>query len=311
MTETVSADDVEGARGSWPAAFLDLQSEGLTEQERDGLLTWYVKTHGVNGNLDLLKFVLLLVEFSPNALKGYWRYVTCATDGSGEVPLPPVVFALLYLHYYVVVGYANGIIYEMVTVRKWGGDKAQVIEALNWAFLEAGPRGLNAAAELSFDYLRDWDDDPGTATWPAGWSRDTQLLASGLDFATDSLTTAELESLYAWHQRVHGTVPASVQLLATHHPKALKARRNRYEHALGRALPVQMGPLCTLHVALIRANAVAVELSARECLAFGVSADEMLQVAEFAWIYGGQTAMDVGAPVLRDVLDAPRGGDRG
>ena len=52
-----------------------------------------------------------------------------------------------------------------------------------------------------------------------------------------------------WHQRMHGVVPRHVELFGRLHPEAYKVQRIRYEKSIGKAMPAQLAPLMTLHLA--------------------------------------------------------------
>ena len=161
-----------------------------------------------------------------------------------------MTYALLNTHSYTAMAYASGVVYEYIACRYQGASKALVLDILNYAYISAGPRGMNAAAEGE-QFLRDWADEPEIATiaWPEGWAPDPSAFAAGIDYTSPDLSDAEVRCITEWHERMNGVVPGRVELFARLHPRAFKLLRIRYERAIGSVIPAQLVPLCTLHLA--------------------------------------------------------------
>lgn len=227
----------------------------VSEDERASLAEWYAVTHEMDtgsSELALTGFVDFWLRERPDVLKAYRRSIE-ATCGFGDA-LPAGAVGLIFLHQYTMVAYESGVLYEVIASRVWGASRAQVIETLALAFLHGGPHGMSVATRSAGSYLAEWqvDGDESTIDWPSGWSFDESMLRSGVDFSVMELTDSDLRSLKAWHERMEGEVPAYVDFLAERNPQALKAFRQRFEHAIRGALPIQMVALFLLHTAAVR-----------------------------------------------------------
>ena len=225
--------------------------DSFTPEERANLLAWYNETHG-DGGIELVPFAPFLMDNLPAAFKLSRRHLVAIAKPQDGIRLPDVATILFYLHTYAAYANPRGIVYEIINAREAGATKAMVLDVLNYAYLSAGPRGMNAAAEHSGEYLRQWPaDEPAKKDirWPDGWAADPTALHSGIDLNSAELTDHEVRVISAWHQRMHGVVPRHVELFAKLHPEAYKIQRIRYEKSLGKTMPAQLAPLMTLHLA--------------------------------------------------------------
>jgi hypothetical protein len=225
----------------------------FTAEEESTLLDWYRNTHG-RGDLDLVMFVPFLIENLPAAYKLVRRSTEAAMQARDGVQLPPIAYLLSALHCHVAIAFTNGILYELIAAKQVGATRALVLDVLNYAYLSAGPYGMNATAALSNEYLRDWQDDPAAEplVWPQGWAPDAAAFRSGIDYSTPDLTDAEVRRISAGNQRHFGAIPRSVELFSRLHPEAYKLHRIRYEQAIGDVMPAQLAPLMTLQLATLR-----------------------------------------------------------
>jgi hypothetical protein len=285
---------------------LDRSSRDLiSTAEADGLFRWYAETHG-EGNLDLARFVPLLVEQRPGAFKRY-RTNSEVVRGAGE-GLPLFAVALLFLHSYVVIADERGAFYEVIAARAWGALKVEVLDTIEFAFLQAGAVGVNALAALSERYLHDWpDDEPRqdeTAAWPDGWTPAAAgAHEAGLNYDTPGLSATEQQRLYDWYQRQGRPIPLHVRFLAQHHPHALKTQRDRYEHARTNSeLPEQLYPLLQLHTATIRGQAETIHSAALEARELGVTKTQVLEALLFAFLYSNDEIKDLATKQLEPLL---------
>jgi alkylhydroperoxidase/carboxymuconolactone decarboxylase family protein YurZ len=288
---------------------LDWTTE-LTAEDWDALVTHYNKTHGI-GNLELVRFLPFMRELKPDSVKRYLLWSKTVPSGLGLVhPLPAVpVMALLMVHFYCVIRYHEGVLYEIIAARDGGASRSEVADVLSLAWLHAGPAGMNATARAADLYMRLWNPlDEGASTWPAGWAVDAEAFRSGVDFSQQSeqeaISEAEIAAIRDWYVRVHGEVPAHVTFLAAHYPLALKAFRARYENATGGSLPKQMVAICQLHLAASLGSPDALHRSLRMAKHFGVRKDHVVQVLAMTQVYNGDFTLEMQLKGLDGLLDA-------
>ena len=272
----------------------------LTAEERETVARWYAEFHG-DGDLNLAPFVPFWLRHDEQVLKRYRRWTTSATQEG----LSSAAGALIFLHHYTMIGSERGALYEVVGARKWGIAKAQVLETLDVAFLNAGPAVMAAAAAATDDYLAAWttDDEVDPSVWPDGWSPDPAAFASGLDFTTRTLTESERAGLEDWYLTHQGEVPDYVGFLARHDPGGLKAYRDRYEHVT-RTLPKQMIPLMTLFTAAVDGRSGALRRAAHQARHYGVTRGQLLLVLARVFGYAGDFTMEQATTTLGPLVDA-------
>ncbi len=275
--------------------------ETVTQEEWQKLKKWYEDCHGI-GNLDLVKFMPFLVEHRPDALKRYRRFNESWTKIDGG--LPPASFGCYWLHYYTRLGYAKGVLYIIIAARHWGVSKSAVKDLLALAFVMSGPLGPNAWGDIAEEYMRAWPDDAPSNTdlWPAHWTYDPSVLASGIDLKKDGMTAEEMKKLEEWHLKWQGEVPSYVPFLGKHLPQILKTYRNRFERALTGALPVPIVPLVQLHLAAIEGRPGMRRL-ATHAKALGATKAHVLQALSLAFLYIPDGGMEKVTESLSDVLD--------
>jgi hypothetical protein len=247
--------------------------------EREALLDWYREAHGT-GDLSLVKFAPFLIDHLPAEFKLSRRHLSSIPQPRHGVALPDAALILCYLHSYTATSYTEGILYQIISARHLGASKALVMDVLRYAYLSAGPRGMNAVADRSEEYLREWEDDEPPAKaidWPPGWAPDPGAFRSGIDFATTDLTADEVLAISHWHQRMHGMVPRHVELLARLHPQAYKLQRMRYELSVGAVVPAQLVPLLTLHLATMRLQPMVMRQAAHQARVLGARRHHVVQ----------------------------------
>ncbi len=286
------------------AAFLDpgfdFSSSELTEGEASRYLAWCARVHG-EGNLDLVPFAEFFVEYDPQGLKRLRRH-------TGVLQLPISAAVLMWAHTYAVMGFAKGIIYEVIAARELGVTKAEVVDVLRIAGYYGGPFALNATGELTLPYLRAWDEASDTPTvWPAEWTLDSDALRTGIAHETDELMDGELDQVRAWYERVHGGMPRSLELAAATNPGAFKMSRVRFELLAGRHIPVELVALVSLHTAVAcrwRSNLRrAVELA----LFLGIERDIIETTIHWGSVVGGEWALDEAFDAVADLVNRQRG----
>jgi hypothetical protein len=220
-----------------------------------------------------------------------------------------VAGALVMLHYYVVIRYPQGIIYEINGPRAQGLKKSEAGDIIALAWLSGGPFAINSAAAAAYDYLKEWDDsDAAGWQWPAGWSHDAEAFASGVDFsaATDAneISPEDLAKIKDWHLRVEGDVPQYVTFLAKHYPLALKTFRARMERTVGfGSLPKEFVALCWVHLAASWWRPEALHRAIHMARYFGVKKDHVLQILALTHVYQGHVGMDAVIQAIGDEFD--------
>jgi hypothetical protein len=275
-----------------PMPNLDLTTNTWTDQERADAVRWYELAHGT-GDTRFAQFVPFSIDYNPAGFKRYRAMVPALT---GAVPR-----GLFLVHLYAAITNPQGALYEVVASRINGNfTKRQIIEALNYGFWTGGPQGINAVAEHVGPYLASWEDDrDNVITWPEGWRVDPDAFRSGIDHTTIGFTDDELAALKEWHRRMSGEVPRFVDLWARLRGPAYKANRARFEVTPGQTLPVQVFPLMSMHLAAYQERIPALRQALLYCRALGVKLEQVVEVMDLAFIYGGEAKM---AAVLTDEI---------
>jgi hypothetical protein len=266
--------------------------DDFTREERDAVVSWYNRYHG-DGNLDLAAFVPFWVDNDPGVFRRFKRWVESQHDHPGR--LSSAATQLILMHNYTIIGYQQGALYELIGARMTGASKAQVLEALSFAWLQTGPPGMTPVAEICMDYVKDWTDEPPAdqaRLWPEGWSPDPSAFASGLDFSVQGITESEITSLKDWYLRNFGEIPQYVGYLAEHNPDGLKAYRARYEFSARGALPKQMFPLCSFFTAAYHANPRAMRWAAHQALLLGATKEHISALVCLVMVYAADLNMD-------------------
>jgi hypothetical protein len=182
---------------------LDFSRDTIEPDEAEALLKWYVESHG-EGNVDLTSFVPFLIAQRPAALKRYRAYAQAIHESSG---LPQLAIALMFLHYYALIGNHNGV-------------------------LEGGPFSINTAADSSWEYLNAWSEDDEREVadpWPAGWepSPDEARSLRWSD-SCESFLAARAprlhETLAARYDQTHGTSSLPTRFIPLLHLHAAAIR---------------------------------------------------------------------------------------
>lgn len=283
---------------------LDWTSEGFSEEEKQALLSWYEENHEAE-HTSLSRFPAFWIEHDPGGFKRYRRHMIEIDQPRDGIVLPQAAHLLMYLGLYTVFANEKGILYLVINARTLGATRAEVKDAFRVSALSAGPFGINAAAELADRYLREWPDDsaePGIE-WPSHWAPDPDALKSGIDHSTNEMSAADLEALRGWYERVHGSVPRFVELLAEDHPVALKTQRIRLEASLGETLPAQMAPLTWLLLAAQRQWPSSILRAGQMARHLGVRRHEAIETLFWAGVYGGEATMEVAVDALDPVLE--------
>lgn len=277
-----------------------LYNPDVTSQEEiDTYRAFYARTKG--HSLPAFEFWL---ETRPDVLKRYRANFVRETTSVEEKSrgLAPV---LALLHYYSVVGFEDGILYEIKLAQSLGATRGECLDTIAFAFINGNPMGNDAVSKSSLGFMRDWKDGDAPIRadrWPAEWSFDRDAFKSGIDFSTPEASARDMEALQDWYQTQLGEVPKYVLFLARHRPNYLKAFRNRFEHALRDGLPKEMVPFMLLNLNVSRGFKDGIREAVLLGRKFGLTQPQLVDAICWAY-YGGMDGISVAQEAAGDLLD--------
>jgi hypothetical protein len=211
------------------------------------------------------------------------------------------------LHYYTIIGYQEGALYEIRQARIQGASKGQVLDTLAVAYTHAHAFGMNRTAEVARQYFADWtEDEPdGSEAFPEGWAFDPGAFKTGMDFSQPDLSPDERRMLEDWYLAHGGEIPKYVTFLADHRPSLLKAHRNRYENAAKNGLPKEMVPYLLLYFNVVRGNREGIREQVLLMKSFRVEKDYIVGcMCRAMTSYGGPDAISIAADAAGDLVDS-------
>jgi hypothetical protein len=175
------------------------------------------------------------------------------TGSETENAVQLTITSFQHLPMYILYGWETGIYNEFRHLQSRGLSKAQLMELVMFAQLQAGMRGLQLVNNAVGRYLPDWSDGPGEVPLPAGWAADPEAFKAGLDLSTRALTNADRANVSAWFERTIGYVPDSVSFATTYHPEFYKWHRARWE-IIFQKLPKQTAPYVMIRQHMLTGN---------------------------------------------------------
>ncbi len=276
---------------------LDVSNPDVTTQEEiDNFRAFYKRTK--NEVMPAHEFWL---EFRPDVLKRQRGRVRLnRVGGEGARQLPHI---LGYVHLYTVLGFEDGIRYEVELSRSYGASRAEILDTLAIAYLHAGPLGIRYVQSGAGQILRDYQDPEPSDRYPAGWSFDPKAFDSGIDWSVPEATGQDMDRVRDWYRRTLGEIPPYVAFMADHQPDLLKAYRNRLEHAIRDALPKQMVPYMWIQYNVARACAEGIREAVLLGRAFGMTRGQMVEAIGWGMSYGGPGGYSTAIQAAGDVLD--------
>jgi len=284
----MSATDPEGG--------LDLSRlDSWTEEEAERFDDFYQRTKD-----GMMAGHAFWIAQDPGVLKRYRLYAI--EMNAEENRAHPAVAVLSWLHLYAILGFEDGIAYQIVNARSRGdADRRTVLAVLEAAFLHSGPWGAGVVAKAAGPLIETLPDGD-TTSWPPGWRIDPEAFATELDFSRPELAEDELARIEDWYRRICGFVPRHVTFLARHRPEALKAYRSRFEHA-ARSLPKQLLPLLQLQWQVVRGSATGIREAV--ALARGLEApkSQAVDCVTRAMLYASPAAVTLVDEVAGDLFD--------
>ena len=271
-----------------------------TQEEIDTFRAFYARTKGYS--LPAFEFWL---DLRPDVLKRY-RANYRREVSSQEEKSRPIPHVMAMLHYYVIVGYGQGVLYELKLAQSEGAARGECLDAMAFAFFNAGPMGMDAAGATSLEFMKNWKDGDFALApnrWPPGWSFDRDAFRSGMDFAAPEASRHDLQAVQDWYQARLGEVPRYVQFLVKHRPNFLKALRNRYESALRDGLPKEMVPYMMLFYNMIRGHKEGMREAVLLGRSFSMTQAQLTDAILWASYYGGMDGIGVAEEAVGDLLD--------
>jgi hypothetical protein len=274
---------------------LDVSNPDVTTPEE--IASYRAEYTGSNkGLIESFEFWL---EFRPDVLKRHkarTRHFSSLTE-----PTSHVVQILTAIHQYTIMGFREGVAYEIRLAQNLGATRADILDTLSVAFIHSGHRGMYAANAYA-DYLRSYEDPEPTERFPADWSVEPHAFDSGMDFSTRDASEQDMEHLRGWYRETIGEVPAHVEFLARHRPSLIKAYRDRYEHAIRDSLPKQMLPYLLLNYNVVRGFRGGIRENVLLGKAMGMRREQLLDAICFAVLHAGINALDVAHEAAGDLL---------
>jgi hypothetical protein len=278
---------------------LDLDNlDVVTDAEISSFRSSYKTSHGAI--LDAYEFWL---DFDPGVVKSH--RIQARYSSSEEGRSQPLHGTLGFLHLYTVMGYENGIRYEILHARSLGATKSAILQTLELAFVHSGPRGIDATRSASRGILDDCDDtgDEMSTLFPPGWAPEPGKFEFDLDMTTAALSKGELEAIQSWYVETTGEVPPHVDFLANGRPGLLKAYLYRVGRAMRGPLPAQILPFVLLQMHVARANPAGIRESALLGRGLGMTPDQLYEAAAWGTMYGGPSSLSIATDVANSVFD--------
>jgi hypothetical protein len=209
--------------------------------------------------------------------------------------------SLQHLPMYILYGWETGIYNEFRHLRFRGLSRAQLMELVMFAQLQAGMRGLQLVYNGASRLLVDLPDTEGPAPFPRGWTPDPGAFKAGLDLSVRELTTADGAAITAWHERTLGYVPSSVVFAMKYHPEFYKWHRARWE-VIFQTLPKQVAPYIMLRQHMLTGNEDALREAVLLGKAWGVSKEWTVHGLMVSAFYTGFEGLYFAHNAVQDVL---------
>jgi hypothetical protein len=227
------------------------------------------------------------------------RLELSGTETSNPVQL--TITSFQHLPMYILYGWETGIYNEFRHLQSRGLSKAQLMELVMFAQLQAGIRGLQLVYNAVGKYLPDWRDGPGEVPLPAGWAADPDAFKASLDLSTRSLTAADRTNIVTWYERTIGYVPNSAQFAMTYHPEFYKWHRARWE-VIFQTLPKQTAPYIMIRQHMLTNNRDALREAVALGKAWGITREWMALGFATTAYYTGFEALHTAYDAVHDIL---------
>jgi hypothetical protein len=223
------------------------------------------------------------------------------TESNNAVQL--TITSFQHLPMYILYGWETGIYNEFRHLQSRGLSRAQLMELVMFAQLQAGMRGLQLVYNAVGRYLPDWREGPGEVPLPAGWAADPQAFLTGLDLSTRELTAQDRTRVTDWYEGLIGFVPSSVKFAMTYHPEFYKWQRARWE-IIFQKLPKQTAPYVMIRQHLLTGNVEALREAVLLGKAWGITREWLVHGFVVSAYYTGFEALSRAYPAVADILEA-------
>jgi hypothetical protein len=227
------------------------------------------------------------------------RLEQTGTETSNPVQL--TVTSFQHLPMYILYGWETGIYNEFRHLQSRGLSKAQLMELVMFAQMQAGMRGLQHVYNAVGRYLPDWRDGPGAVPLPEGWAADPEAFAAGLDLSVRELTARDTERITTWYESTIGYLPNSVKFAMTYHPEFYKWHRARWE-IIFQKLPKQTAPYVMLRQHMLTGNMEALREAVLLGKAWGISREWLVHGLAVTAYYTGFEALSRAHLAVADIL---------
>jgi hypothetical protein len=252
---------------------------------------------------------LIMLEHRPDYAKAFYdaipsfrnRLRETGEEESDAVEL--IAESLQHLPMYILYGWETGIYNEFRHLRFRGLSKAQLMELVMFAQLQAGMRGLQLVYNSVSRFLVDLPEPEQPPVFPKGWAADPDAFKAGLDLSTRDFTDGDRHAVSAWYERTIGYVPSSVNFAMTYHPEFYKWHRARWE-IIFQTLPKQTAPYVMLRQHLLTGNTDALREAVLLGKAWGITKEWTVHGLMVSAFYTGFEALSAAHVAVGEVLES-------
>ena len=288
----------------------------MSPEERERLDDWFqtriqadVRRGRHRGHFYQLTADLTMLEHRPDYARALYdtipafrnRLRQTGEDDTDNVEI--IAESLQHLPMYILYGWETGIYNEFRHLRYRGLSKAQLMELVMFAQLQAGMRGLQLVYNGASRLLVDLPDPGETAAFPRGWAPDPDAFKAGLDLSARHLTENDRTNLIAWYERTIGYVPKSVQFALSFHPELYKWHRARWE-VIFQTLPKQVAPYIMLRQHMLTGNLDALREGVLLGKAWGITREWTVHGLMVSAFYTGFEGLYFANNAVNDVLES-------
>jgi hypothetical protein len=285
-----------------------------TEAERELLDSFFqtrveadVRRGRWRGHFYQLTADLVMLEHRPDYAKAFYDTIPAFRNRlreTGEEDSDAVELtaeSLQHLPMYILYGWETGIYNEFRHLHFRGLTRAQLMELVMFAQLQAGMRGLQLVYNSVSRLLVDLTDLPEPAQFPRGWAPDPDAFKAGLDLSTRELTSRDREAVTRWYEQTIGYVPGSVSFAMTFHPEMYKWHRARWE-IIFQKLPKQTAPYVMLRQHMLTGNQEALREAVLLGKAWGITREWTVHGLMVSAFYTGFEGLHVADAAAADIL---------
>jgi len=216
-------------------------------------------------------------------------------------PVQLTITSFQHLPMYILYGWETGIYNEFRHLQSRGLSKAQLMELVTFARLQAGIRGLQLVSNAVARYLPDWRDGPGEVPLPDGWAADPDAFKAGLDLSVRELTAADRLAVTAWYEKSIGYVPNSVGFAMKYNPEFYKWYRHAWE-IIFQKLPKQTMPYVMIRQHMLTGNTEALREAVLLGRSWGITREWLVHGFGVTAYYTGFEALSKALDAVGDVL---------